>query len=327
MTKIAAAVILATSFATSGIVFADDHASPEEENAKLLEQLESANKGNVLLRNRLTRAIANAKSSKVELNDRLADAEGAVEERDELRNRLRRAIANSKSTKSELTERLADAEGAAEERDELRDRLRRAIANSKSTKTELNERLAEAEGAVEERDVLRNRLRRAVANAKSTKAELTQQLVADANWAFAVGRDLQSTIGGLQGTQITTDSEYRVNVEVGNNGLFRTASTILSESGGALLAQIAEQIMKQDAAITVVGHTDNVPVGNGSIFGSNEALSFSRAVSTLQFLQDRGIPVERLSAAGHGANDPIASNDTVEGRRANRRVEIILTPR
>ena len=240
-------------------------------------------------------------------------------DRDRLSNRLRRAIANAKSKRGELA-------SATEERDVLRDRLRRAIAHSKSKRGELA-------SATKDRDFLRDRLRRAIANAKSTKSELEGQITAtgtgQAEWASDLSRSLQSSIGGIQGTKVSTGSDNSVRVQVGNTGLFATGGVALSDNGEAMLSQIAQQLQltEQGTSITVVGHSDNVPVGSGSRFDSNEALSFARATSTLQFLRNEGVSVERLSAAGYGSDYPIASNDTADGRRQNRRVDIVLRSR
>jgi len=273
------------------------------------EKLEAAEAGRSDLRDRLRRAVAFSK----ERGEKLEAAEAG---RSDLRGRLRRAVAFSK----ERGEKLEAAEAG---RSDLRGRLRRAVAFSK-------ERGDKLEAADTGRDQLRGRLRRAIAFSKSSRADLQQQLASanassePAEWARQVGSSLQSSIGGLQGTEIVTTSDNAVKVQVGNNGLFRTGGNALSDNGQQLLSEIAPQLMAQNAAFTVVGHTDNIPVGEGNRFGSNEALSFARALSTLQFLRSQGVPAQRLSASGFGADEPIASNDTAEGRQQNRRVDIVL---
>jgi len=272
-------------------------------------KLEAAEAGRSDLRNRLRRAVAFSK-------ERAAKLETAETGRDYLRDRLRTTIAASK-------EQGAQLETAEAGRSDLRGRLRRAVAFSK-------ERGAKLEAANAGRDELRGRLRRAIAYSKASRMDLEQQLAnantsgASAEWASAVGSSLESSIGGLQGTEVITTSDNAVKIQVGNNGLFRTGGNALSDNGERLLSDIAPQILAQDAAITVVGHTDSIPVGAANRFGSNEALSFARALSTLQFLRGQGIPAQRLSASGFGADEPIASNDTEAGRQQNRRVDIVL---
>ena len=272
-------------------------------------KLEAAEADRSKLRDRLRRSIAFSK-------ERGSKLEAAETDRSKLRDRLRRSIAFSKERGSKL-------EAAEADRTNLRDRLRRTIAFSK-------ERGNKLEAAEADRSHLRDRLRRAIAFSKSSRADLQQQLASanaasdTAGWASAVGSSLQSSIGGLQGTEVSTTSNNSVKVQLGNIGLFRTGGNALSASGRALLSDIAPQLLAQNATYTIVGHTDNIPVGAGNPFGSNEALSFARAQSTLEFLRTQGVPAQRLSAAGFGADEPIAGNDTEEGRQQNRRVDIIL---
>jgi len=71
--------------------------------------------------------------------------------------------------------------------------------------------------------------------------------------------------------------------------------------------------------VRVVGHTDNV--GSDA---SNNTLSIARADTVRDFLEDRGVSRSRIEAVGRGEREPIASNDTADGRAKNRRVEIFL---
>lgn len=78
--------------------------------------------------------------------------------------------------------------------------------------------------------------------------------------------------------------------------------------------------------IVVTGHTDNVPM-NSAQFASNWDLSVMRAVNFLKLMSENPeIDPRLLSAKGYGEFQPIASNDTVEGRNQNRRVEILIQP-
>ena len=82
-----------------------------------------------------------------------------------------------------------------------------------------------------------------------------------------------------------------------------------------------------DLNIGIEGHTDNEPI-EYSGWKSNWELSTARALSVLHYLADQeGIAPQRLSAVGYGEYKPVASNDTKEGRRLNRRVEIVILPK
>ncbi|HEY8878307.1 MAG TPA: OmpA family protein, partial [Roseateles sp.] len=72
--------------------------------------------------------------------------------------------------------------------------------------------------------------------------------------------------------------------------------------------------------VTIVGHTDST--GSDAI---NDPLSRERALSVRDYLSARGVAPSRISVAGRGSHEPVASNDTEAGRAANRRVEIFLS--
>ena len=83
----------------------------------------------------------------------------------------------------------------------------------------------------------------------------------------------------------------------------------------------------QQTKILVNGYTDNVPIGPGLMregITSNLVLSQKRADNVMQFLISQGVNPSLVSAQGLGEADPVASNDTPEGRAQNRRVELTL---
>ena len=75
--------------------------------------------------------------------------------------------------------------------------------------------------------------------------------------------------------------------------------------------------LKEELNIQIAGHTDNV--GSQE---SNQILSEERAKSVVNYLIAKGIAKERLSSVGYGDSQPIADNNTAEGRKTNRRTEV-----
>jgi chemotaxis protein MotB len=78
----------------------------------------------------------------------------------------------------------------------------------------------------------------------------------------------------------------------------------------------------------VIGFTDNVPIGpdlQQQGVTSNQQLSLKRAQTVMQFLIAQGVNPTLVSAQGMGESNPIASNDTPQGRAQNRRVELTLS--
>ncbi|MDO5073627.1 ompA family protein [Neisseria animaloris] len=106
------------------------------------------------------------------------------------------------------------------------------------------------------------------------------------------------------------------------NVTFATNSSALSGNAMDALSKAAQTLVQYpDTTLTVAGHTDNT--GNDRI---NEPLSRRRAQSVADYLNQRGVAASRLSTIGYGSRQPIAGNDTVEGRAKNRRVEILINP-
>lgn len=120
--------------------------------------------------------------------------------------------------------------------------------------------------------------------------------------------------------------EGRMVLLLPNDVLFDTGRTDIKPAGRAALEQVAS-VMKIIASrdFQVGGHTDNVPIATAR-FPSNWELSAGRALEVVHFLVSKGVRPEVLSAAGYGEFDAVASNDSVEGKRRNRRTEIALVP-
>lgn len=125
----------------------------------------------------------------------------------------------------------------------------------------------------------------------------------------------------------------RVKLELNERGLtVRFLDNVLFDSGKADLKPEAKEIIDNVSAIlqqskkkiTVEGHTDNVPIST-YIYPSNWELSTTRAVNVVKYMIDFGqIDPIRLSAAGYADQHPISDNNTPDGRKNNRRVDMVI---
>ena len=124
--------------------------------------------------------------------------------------------------------------------------------------------------------------------------------------------------------------EGKLQVTFVNKILFGSGSVKIKAKGQEVLLKLAESFrLNQDQNIVVEGHTDNVQIGKAlqDRFPTNWELSTARASAVVRFLYEKGeIEPERLTASGFSYFQPVASNLTEEGRRENRRIEIILVP-
>lgn len=119
-----------------------------------------------------------------------------------------------------------------------------------------------------------------------------------------------------------------VYISLADNMLYKSGSYEIGERAGETLSKIAKIITDyKDYDVLVEGNTDNVPISQKNI-RNNWDLSALRASSVVQALQTRyGVDPKRLTAAGRGEYNPVASNDSAVGKQRNRRTQIIITPK
>lgn len=119
-----------------------------------------------------------------------------------------------------------------------------------------------------------------------------------------------------------------VYISLADNMLYKSGSYEIGDRAGETLSKIAKIITDyKDYDVLVEGNTDNVPISQKNI-RNNWDLSALRASSVVQALQNQyGVDPKRLSAAGRGEYNPVASNDTAVGKQRNRRTQIIITPK
>jgi chemotaxis protein MotB len=117
-------------------------------------------------------------------------------------------------------------------------------------------------------------------------------------------------------------------VTVNDQLLFPSGDWQMPPDAQQSIAKIARILAPmQQTKITVNGYTDNVPIGPGLIrqgVTSNLILSQKRAENVAQFMIAQGVNPSLVSTQGFGDANPVASNDTADGRAQNRRVEIVL---
>ena len=118
-----------------------------------------------------------------------------------------------------------------------------------------------------------------------------------------------------------------VYISLADNMLYNSGSFEISDKAGQILGKIAKIILDyNDYNVLVEGNTDTDPIFRTNI-RNNWDLSTLRGSSVVQALQNYyGIDPKRLTAAGRGEYNPIASNNTPEGKARNRRTQIIITP-
>jgi chemotaxis protein MotB len=130
------------------------------------------------------------------------------------------------------------------------------------------------------------------------------------------------------------DSDVEIKVEKGvvfisisDKMLFKSGSAEVTDKASNVLSKVAQVLnSKPEIEFMVEGHTDNVAIKNNCIT-DNWDLSVKRATSVVRILQNKfGIDPKRMTAGGRGEFIPLQSNDTAEGKAANRRTRIVILP-
>jgi len=165
--------------------------------------------------------------------------------------------------------------------------------------------LAEQQAAVQQRQAAEAetaRAQQAAAKAEAEKAQMRAQLLAQLNSILQTNDTARGLIVNM------------------SDVLFDTASYVLKPGAREKLAKISGILLAHPGlTMQIEGHTDSV---GGDEF--NQTLSEQRAGSVRDFLAQQGVPVSSVTARGFGKTQPVASNDTPEGRQRNRRVEIVV---
>ena len=128
----------------------------------------------------------------------------------------------------------------------------------------------------------------------------------------------QATRGTGVGVSQTADNQLKLDIP--SDISFDTGRSDIKSNFGPILERFAEGLRNNpEAEVRIVGHTDST--GSDAI---NNPLSVNRAASVRDYLTARGVPAAAIAIDGRGSREPVASNDTADGRARNRRVEIFM---
>lgn len=160
-----------------------------------------------------------------------------------------------------------------------------------------------------------------------------QQLVNAKNKSDSLNMVLTNNLTRSLSREEMTDVDVKVlkgvvYVSLADNMLYKSGSYEIADKAGATLGKIAKIIKDYNGYdVLIEGNTDNVPITQTNI-RNNWDLSALRASSVVLSLQNNyGIDPKRLTAGGRGEYNPVASNDSPDGKARNRRTQIIITPK
>ena len=202
---------------------------------------------------------------------------------------------------------------------------RRVPGTAASARTSLAAREkkdAETEGQKFQGDTLK-KTQAELANTQNTLSKTQDELKREAAARAEAEKRAAQSLADLQKIAAVKKEDRGMVITLSGGVLFPTDKSELLAGAMAQLNQVGEALVRNspDSRITVEGHTDSQ--GQAA---HNQELSQKRAEAVATYLRSRGIAPDRVTAAGKGADKPIADNKTIEGRAQNRRVEIIVEP-
>jgi len=157
---------------------------------------------------------------------------------------------------------------------------------------------------------------------------LQQALAHKDSLNMALVMNLKGAIGNLDDKDINIKVDKGVvYIDISDKLLFKSGHYQVTDKAKEVLGKVAQVLKNQpDIEFMVEGHTDNIPFANG-LLADNWDLSVKRATSVIRILQNQyGIPPAHMTAAGRSEYVPLDTNDTPEGRAANRRTRIVILP-
>ncbi|UCB48633.1 MAG: OmpA family protein [Deltaproteobacteria bacterium] len=167
------------------------------------------------------------------------------------------------------------------------------------------------------------------AKAKALEVEKTEEILGVKTMYEDLVQDMESEI--KKGKITITQLKGKLKVNMVDEILFDSGRATIKAQGVKVLERVGKVLLNvKDQTIRIEGHTDNVPIGPelAKRYPTNWELSVARAIAVARYLQEEvGVDPRLISATGHGQYQPIASNETEQGRTRNRRIEIVLVPK
>ena len=146
----------------------------------------------------------------------------------------------------------------------------------------------------------------------------------------ALKNRISAALLGFEGDGLTiTQKNGKVYISLDEQLLFASGSWKVDQRGKEALSKLSKALENQtDINVMIEGHTDSIPFGGRGQVKDNWDLSVVRATAIVRILtESSNISATRLTAAGRGEFNPVSTNNTREGRSANRRIEIVLSPK
>lgn len=234
---------------------------------------------------------------------RRADAEAARQAAEQARIQAEKDRAQAEQAKAEAERMKQEALAAAQEAARQKEAAEKAKAEAVAQQQQLAAQADQAKAAAAQSESLRQQAEILRQQAEKEKADLRARLLQQLNTILATRDSARGLVANM------------------SDVLFRSGSFELMPGARERLAKVSGIILAYPSLhVAIEGHTDSI---GGDEY--NQTLSERRADSVRDYFIMQGVPAKSVESHGYGKTEPIASNDTPEGRQQNRRVELVLS--
>jgi outer membrane protein OmpA-like peptidoglycan-associated protein len=255
-------------------------------------------------------AQAKAAAEKKAAEDREAQARADAQAEAQRRAEAEQAQKQAEVAKAEAERMKAEAEAAAQEAARQKEEAEKAKAEALAQQQALAEQAQKAQQAAAQSEQMRQQAE-----------QLRQQAEAQRQAAEKEKQDLRARLLQQLNSILATRDSARGLIANMSDVLFKSGSFELLPGARERLAKVSGIVLAYPTLkLQVEGHTDSI--GSDDY---NQQLSEARAEAVRQYLIQQGIGAPQITARGLGKTEPIATNDTPEGRQQNRRVELVLS--
>ena len=246
-------------------------------------------------------------------------------EADALTRNLAAITAENAGLRDRIERLNAEREKLTVERDDLNTRLGALAEELARTTTETQRTIFDLKRRNVELEGDKQMLEESIALVKKNKEEAVQNV---SKTYEGLLKEMKEEIE--HGQIAITELKGKLTVDVVDKILFDSGQAEIKPEGLAVLKRVVDILITvMDKTIRVEGHTDNVPIAGALAkrYPTNWELSAARALTVTRYLEKEGLDPTLLSAAAFGEYQPVADNETAEGRAKNRRIAIILLPK
>lgn len=295
-------------------------------HTQTLAELEAAKKTSAQLQQQLAGLQKNfdqetsqrkaAEQEAASLATRSSELQSRLDGLEKEKGQLNSELGNVRGQISDLEQKLTSGNASAQEE----------ITKLQKQASELE---ADAARLAKEREQLRQEQSQLAAALERERVAKEEEIARLTRTQEALSKSLQDEIA--KGNITIQQVRDRLTINMVDRVLFDSGQAQVKPAGMKVLKQVGDVLNQiSDKQIRIEGHTDNVPISSKlqDRFKTNWELSTARATTVVRYLIDQGgVDRQYLSAVGYADTQPLASNDSEEGRSSNRRIEIVLYPK